>query len=296
MQLITVLKLKNATINLMLKLLLLCLLLGTSFSIQAEGENYCLLPNSNQWKIFIDDSGVLKKSYGLKDFGDYWQINFNIKFIESHMLVLTKESEEMKKEVQEAIAHFNARDLLADENGKNFYLSLNQVSKEIHPAFIIKVNQQSNITYQFYRTGMTKETIIHELLHLTGLVDEYKSVNQYQDCRVPSVDPKSNIQISKDLVPTFNCRHIGDQNGIMGDFEKLTNPEDNLIFSKVANGENLFLPAHSRKILKPKCFDENRVYNSCAKNAYEQTCHKKFGVFQCPSSPNICNEEIEWLK
>lgn len=114
----------------------------------------------------------------------------------------------------------------------------------------------------FYSPATTCATLIHEILHLTGLADEYRETQS--EYRV-SVNGKI---IEQPLKPT--CRIQGPNESIMSDHVVAFQ-------NAIEKGQSLLKPAHFRFIAYPNCAEKNSVYFMCSR-------------FRFPAPPSGCAE------
>ncbi|OFZ82101.1 MAG: hypothetical protein A2583_12025 [Bdellovibrionales bacterium RIFOXYD1_FULL_53_11] len=115
---------------------------------------------------------------------------------------------------------------------------------------IIKVSKSFFVrsTAERWEKNPGCSTIIHELLHLTGLVDEY-------------YDPK------------YRCRHYGPDQSIMSDHERAFYTAGLHWIKKLfrlKSDPSILRPAHFRAITEPGCTDRNPLYYRCIYDAYGQ--------------------------
>ncbi len=113
-----------------------------------------------------------------------------------------------------------------------------------------KVRAQSDS----YPQDVDCKTIVHEVLHLTGLVDEYKEYD---------------VRGEREVYPN---RAIGSSNSVMA------SNGTQLIFGLSTQGR--LYPAHIRHILFPECQEKNSLYYICAKSAYVESPkrHSKLAI------------------
>ena len=121
--------------------------------------------------------------------------------------------------------------------------------------FIASKYNRSNVA--MYASDITCSTMIHEILHLYGLCDEYHSVKSgfYADSRTGKIKSSQSKRTQKNTplssLSKFDCRVI--RNGsIMGiDYVKWENTD-----------ENLLEPDHVSKLLYGTC-ESNKKINDC---------------------------------
>lgn len=93
-------------------------------------------------------------------------------------------------------------------------------------------------------------TVYHEVLHLTGLVDEYEEIANDRSY--------------------YPARAIGPANSIMSNMGTV------LVFG-IRTSSKLY-PAHIKHILYPECIEKNETYYTCAKYAYDKQTKKKLDI------------------
>lgn len=104
-------------------------------------------------------------------------------------------------------------------------------------------------------------TILHEALHLTGLVDEYRE--HFHD---------------------YKCRLLGPEDSIMGNHSFAE-------MRTVNTGLSLLRAAHVRFLLNPNCKEKNSIYYKCASYAYEGGNHCNY-----KDLPSECSAgAVSWI-
>lgn len=225
--------------------------------------------SSTEVTNYSSKTGLAQK-YTLRRFSrDTWQVFLNIDFNPAKNTSGKKTTviREMEKRVRECFlndAHF-----LKDEKGRmlRMFLYEKKYSKMIDKPRevnikIVPKGERSNS--QAWARDANCPTIIHEALHLLGLVDEYE---------------EKSIKVSKKIA--YNCRHLGPENSIMKSISYRSSSFDHILFS-----------AQMDVILYPNCEDKNEIYYQCSKNAYKTSKNGKDS--SCPSSPSECYDET-WL-
>lgn len=125
-----------------------------------------------------------------------------------------------------------------------------------------------------WRNDISCSAITHELLHLTGLVDEYPEagggmgVAEDGSLTLKGVNYDNSVKFFAN-----DCRVIGPKNSIMYDQDQAwakLNP------NSAEPGSSLLLPAQFRAIVYPGCATKNRTYYLCARESLK-TSRKSMG-------------------
>ncbi len=238
------------------------------------------------------DGFKLPKHYSIRRIGEYLQLDFQIFPFTYNWRRQKILNENILEKVQQTILELNDREILISPDGKKIILSVNQNSSSRNDQFPIEIKRTSRSNYNTWSENIDKETIIHELFHLAGLVDEYIDHQFEQDYRcAPSSMSATDPNYQRFLRPKWDCRHPGIQESLMGDHESLTSASSSQIFSRVNSGESLLSPAQFYFIFYPSCADINERYNTCSQNAYRETCSRH----ECIDTPSYCNDPMTWL-
>jgi hypothetical protein len=106
-----------------------------------------------------------------------------------------------------------------------------------------------------WEAGPSCAVIVHETLHVLGLVDEYREIYRW----------------AEEGVPKYNCRSLGPRTSIMSSHERA-------FFAAGLKGlaalfgrdgrSSLIAPAHYHAITAPGCEARNTLYYACASTAY----------------------------
>lgn len=94
---------------------------------------------------------------------------------------------------------------------------------------------------EMYPLNFECSTIVHEILHLTGLVDEYVENGEF--------------------FSQYNCRAPGPKDSIMSHHYYAYRDTEK-------DGRSLLRPVHARAVLFSNCEQKNKVYYQCAQYAY----------------------------
>jgi hypothetical protein len=205
--------------------------------------------DSDSYELYINYDFKLQKNYktdgasSLQVFGNY------------------------KKRIQECFDQH--QDLLKDEKGRSLRLYVYNEKRDLKITrpkavsinLLWATNEKFRANSRNYNHEITCETLIHEGLHLTGLVDEYE-------------ETQMKTMILKK--PKYNRRALGPESSIMRAPWEIENPSvDHVLFSGQINA-----------ILYPNCASKNSKYYTCASLAYK-TGKKEV--------PEYCTSE-DWVK
>ena len=189
-----------------------------------------------------------------------------------------------KKRFNYCFGHFNKK--LYD--GYYRKINLKVWDKELHssikapPKVKIKiVSSLARSNSRNYASNASCSTIVHEVLHILGLPDEYRE-------KVSNWNPNILGRMFRPLVNdrhgklAFNCRSMGKGASIMA------NPHNTQYYRR-----NIF-SKHIDVILYPNCTKKNETFYKCAKNAY-RTSKDHGGFLGCrKNTPDICGT-TNWI-
>lgn len=178
-------------------------------------------------------------------------INYNLIFDRS----LNSESQNLEFEYKEKIQACFTKydDKLMDEKGRRIHLKVYNDQNDIAmPRGVsIKIDRTSDREdSRNYALNSGCEVIIHEALHLVGLVDEYY---------------ESSMKTFFSKKPMFNQRAIGRIDSIMHNTSVL-------YYSVI---KHVLFSGHINAILYPNCESKNKQYYACARQAYKTSDEKK---------------------
>jgi hypothetical protein len=135
-------------------------------------------------------------------------------------------------------------------------------------------------------------TILHELLHLLGLVDEYEErwlgYHHGADGGLVKATLESDPGLSE-----YGCRSLGPVDSIMSNQDLAVTASR----SRRPDGSvgSLLRPAHFRAITQPGCEAANRLYYACSQSAYD-TRHAVLGKGCGETPPDACRDPEAWLR
>lgn len=160
-------------------------------------------------------------------------------------------------------------------------LQFKVISEANLPKNVVKVHHVSNdrlrATSGLYGLTLPCTTILHEVLHLTGLVDEY----------IETKDDYYNVVTEKSRPINYKCRRPGPNESVM-------NSQGLALNNAVHNGASLLKPAHYRFIMFPGCGTKNAIYYSCANFAYMAS--NKNNMCEYPYKvPASCDNSHKWI-
>jgi hypothetical protein len=192
----------------------------------------------------------------------------------------------LRRKAEACYAEAERRGMLRGPDGQSLRISLLPPgTTEPGPAEITRRGNRYRSDSANWAAGISCATILHETLHLLGLVDEYpeQAIGYRYDPRtglIQSVEDRAEQAAS-------DCRAVGPADSIMNDEEaawKASRP---------------LYPAHFRAITQPGCAAVNGLYYQCAASAYLNS-RRSYGSFQCPARPRACRAEAsekgEWLR
>ena len=125
-----------------------------------------------------------------------------------------------------------------------------------------------------YTSNVDCPTMIHELMHLLGLCDEYP---ERTFAKKIAGEPPHRL---------YNCRALGPMSSVM-------NNSGVAMAGLTTSGPNgtPLRPAHVRAIVFGGCEAKNKLYYACAKHAYTTAPPGR-----CPAMPEECKDPLNWLK
>jgi hypothetical protein len=116
-------------------------------------------------------------------------------------------------------------------------------------------------------------TILHEVLHLTGLVDEYS---------------ETKTKDSQNGELASQCRILGPEDSIMRNTVST-------IDEVVDHGISLLKPAHYRMLIYPGCKEKNETYTSCASFAYSSLKIDGKCPYSAKNVESCLNGTYDWI-
>ncbi len=133
-----------------------------------------------------------------------------------------------------------------------------------------------------YKSDIDCPTIVHEVLHLTGLCDEYKETARgfYVSADTGEIK-KASIWDKPDnkkdtYVPSYDCR-VTSTNSIMSNQYERWNYvfEESGPVPEEQKESSLLNPAQFNAVLYGGCPSKNKLFNECADLAYQTSVHKE---------------------
>ncbi|MEH0860607.1 hypothetical protein [Halobacteriovorax sp. DPLXC-1] len=130
-----------------------------------------------------------------------------------------------------------------------------------------------------YAVDLSCGTVVHEALHLMGLVDEYEEKwNAWNPNILARVTSKPIVSTSTGAPVAMNCRVLGAKHSVMRNHGYLNYRKD-VIFTK-----------HMDTIIYANCKPKNKDVYSCMKNAY-RTTEDHGGFYGCREMDSSCFDE-----
>jgi hypothetical protein len=173
---------------------------------------------------------------------------------------------------------------LSDGYGRS--LNLKVWDKQLHrdiprpPKVKIKMVKSSTRSHsRAYRADVSCTTIIHEVLHLMGLADEYEAERGIYKKKVFWGLGTKNFKTGNPFDVVNNCRSPEPRNSFLGDHYNI-----DYHFPTLKSG-------HIDTVIYPNCKAKNELYYKCAKNAYRTS--KQKGGRGCLEAPRKC-QEYDW--
>jgi hypothetical protein len=151
-----------------------------------------------------------------------------------------------------------------------------------NPIAVVSADARSNSLA--WEEDITCDVVVHELLHVLGLIDEYQETAIGYHETNGHLSPAAANNLLPISVPSYNCRSVGPGNSIM----HYTN-------WAVGTPGALLRPAHFRAITQPGCASANRLYYACAQDAYE-TSIGNLGNGCARNLPPECRNGEAWLQ
>jgi hypothetical protein len=170
--------------------------------------------------------------------------------------------------------------------------SLKIVLSKKAPQHIISIQDEKlRPTSTLYSEGMTCPLILHEILHLLGLVDEYEETQLGFRMDKATGDLKYVTEDSE--IKIYDCRALGPEDSIMNNETLAVDSFFKKKKSVRAKG-SLLQPAEFRAITNPFCKTKNLKYNECIKFAYDTSlAHEEK---KCEPAAIECQKNHDWLK
>jgi hypothetical protein len=217
------------------------------------------------------------------------QLRFYVKFVADTNYTGSESPADLdsiyRRKVEECLEEFNPKLKAIDDQGKiqKIRLVLNKDPRDTHasiPLWIIKIGDKgydpraSMKTRNFqrahsgaYPSDVSCQTVVHELMHLGGLVDEYDENSTL----------RNDIFVETNQRAQFSCRVLGPRTSLM----------NNEYLSLGPTSRFPLQPGHIKALLYPACAEKNETYFRCAKQAYS---HEK-----CVEIPG-CTLGDNWLR
>lgn len=227
----------------------------------------------------------VEHKYSLKRISDLqYESYVNLEF-KAHKSLKDEEfsAVDFRKYVQSCYEKFNHR--LVDEKGRSISLKLFDASEDRDipsPAKVsIKVMPSDHrANSHAYNVDIDCEVVVHEGLHLMGLIDEYEEEEYKLNPNLFSRMFKRFVSKSK-KGPAFDCRATGPVNSVMHN-EWFLSSDIQVLFS-----------AQLDTILYPNCKTKNQDYYSCSSKVYK-TSRTNGALFGCGEIKDVC-KTYNWV-
>ena len=264
-------------------------------------QSQCQLPKAGEDKI-VHTGKPLNQSYVLKKEPDgSFTIPFDVSFSPDRDYDGPVPSQHVPnyymKKAQECMQKANTK--MLGPNGEQLKIVLKS-PKENDPCQgrntkKIKIGSTVQRSHAGkYASDIDCPTITHEVLHLTGLCDEYKETQlgyyvnsqtgevkgkpQKEDkLNPPALSPNTNY----DFKPAYDCR-VSQPNSIMSNqYERWHN-----VFDKGENS-SLLHSGQFNRLLYGTCEEKNKVFNECTQLAYQSSVKEP----DCLSKKAMCEKQ-----
>lgn len=153
-------------------------------------------------------------------------------------------------------------------NGEKLVIRVNQPPYgRMAPEVPILINNIGRSNSANWDVNASCGTVIHEVLHLLGLCDEYPE---------QSMGYKVNVTTNENGEPVTQYDRVdsGSEAGLQEYDCRFTGQRDSIMsyhWEALSREGSLLRPAHFNSIVYPDCFTKNFVYNTCARFAYRTT-------------------------
>lgn len=246
-------------------------------------------------EIDRSDSGTgLAGKYRLKKSGDksfIAQLNLNFKTAQGQSSAAL--DSRYRGKVTQCLNRVNGQ--LKGPGGQSLKIELGpKTGTQAAPPVAIRIqNADFRSDSANWESDIRCDTVLHELLHLLGLVDEYEETHMGY-----TTDDDGNFVFSESNASSdtalYNCRALGPENSIMRNQDQAFSESGFTFNCPDGNDENascdflpeapsdadapsLLLPAHFNAIVNPGCYVKNKTYYQCAQYAY-QTTRERYGL------------------
>ena len=242
------------------------------------GQSFTINASSKKSKSDVEQKYSLKRDSEY-EFSAYLNFDFKLKgSLKNH----PEFTEAFKQKVEGCFRKKEHK--LVDEMGRKIKLHVFDPSlhQDIPAPKAVSINLQNteprSDSRNYFHTASC-ETIVHEALHLMGLMDEYeeKWLGKNTHPITSIFKPWSN---NTDKGTAFDCRAIGPDTSIMHNNHHMD------YFKQV------FFSGHADAIIYPNCERRNDDYYACAKLAYKT--NKKNTPNGCGEVRDICKTQ-QWV-
>ena len=281
-------------------------------------KSQCLELNPGEEKEVYSGNG-LRESYNLKQDPDgSYSIGFPMKFNinEDYDGPFSKEEapDHYRERVQKCLAEASQK--LLGPNGEKLKIQIKNPSARRNSSekksqcwkspgvtkYISIGSKDHRSNSKKYSSDIDCPAITHEILHLTGLCDEYKEteIGFYTDSETGETvgsnfgrDKNEEDPSVYDLTLAYDCR-VTAQNSIMANHRER--------WDNVEKGKNksLLTPAQFQSILYGSCPGKNKKFNECSQLAYQssQTAKKdcREAKLQCEKKNSMGHDKQEQIE
>lgn len=195
----------------------------TIFKFLGQSElNFCEPLAIGQKRNFdvdrSDSPTTVPHTYQLERVSDKeYKVRFNISFVEGDKDRTSSTRSKAYSQVWRSLANDclkKVRDKIRGPNGEKLTLEVEENNPHSKtPKIIIKLKDSGRANSRTWIKDMPCSTVVHELLHVTGLVDEY-----HETIKGYSLDPKTGRYKKVDQDPeklAYDCRKIGEKHSVM---------------------------------------------------------------------------------
>jgi hypothetical protein len=214
----------------------------------------------------------------------------NIQFVDEQGNIDQREAAKYERKTQKCFDIIASK--LRGPNGEFIGIGLSKnypelpQPKEMRVAVVHKWFFRSNSAE--WKARPNCPLIIHETLHLLGLVDEY---------RERKLKNTGNMNGEKVKLLKYDCRSLGPSNSIMSNQGKAFRGSGLDWFSKAIGRDgrpSLLYAGQYYALLQPGCILRNATYYACARDAYE-TSSAHMGKGCAVDKPSVCSKP-SWVK
>lgn len=158
------------------------------------------------------------------------------------------------------------------------------------PRVVINVQEAlERIESNVYSDKMQCPAVLHEVLHLLGLADEYKETQVGYSMN--KVTGALELVWEGAEIPAYDCRAMGPEDSVMNT-ETLAVEE--VLSKNRSTKKSLLAPGEFKVITDPFCESKNSKYNECVRFAYDTSLAHEDK--KCTPAAVECQKNFDWLK